>query len=319
MRMVVLDGYMLNPGDNPWTELQGLGDLVVHDRTPADQVVGRAVGAEIVLTNKTKLPAEVLAALPALRLVAVLATGFDVVDVAAARARGVPVCNVPEYGTESVVQHVFALALELCMHPGLHDAAVKAGEWARSPDFCFWKVPLVELAGQTMGIVGFGRIGQRVGRVADALGMRVMAATARRRAATDYPVIWRDIGALFAEADVVSLHCPLTPDNAGFVNAALLQRMKPSAFLINTARGSLVNEADLAAALNAGRLAGAAVDVASTEPILPGNPLLGARNIIITPHLAWATLAARHRLMAQTVRNVEAFLAGKPINVVNSV
>jgi len=318
MRIVVLDGQTLNPGDNPWTALEALGDVMVFKRTHPEEVAVRARVAEIILTNKTRLPAEVLEQLPDLQFIAVLATGYDVVDVTAARARGIPVSNVPEYGTEAVVQHVFALLLELCAHVGLHDAAVHAGEWTRAPDFSFWKVPLVELAGQTMGIIGLGRIGQRVGSVAHALGMRVMAATGRRRDAPPYPVIWADIRAVFAEADVVSLHCPLTQQNARFVDATLLGRMKPSTFLINTARGGLIAERDLADALNAGVLAGAAVDVASTEPIVVDNPLLTARNCIITPHIAWATLAARRRLMETSVQNVRAFLAGKPVNVVNA-
>lgn len=317
MQIVVLDGYTMNPGDNPWDSLAQLGTLKVYDRTPPELVVERAAPAAIVLTNKTHLPADVLAQLPNLRFVAVLATGYDVVDVAAARARGIPVSNVPEYGTDSVAQHVFALLLELCHHVGLHDAAVHDGEWSRAADFCFWKRSLVELTGLTFGIVGFGRIGRRVGTIAQAFGMQVLASGTPRKDAAPYPVTWADMPDLFARADVVSLHCPLTPETAGFVNRALLGHMKPAAFLINTARGGLVNEADLALALNAGQLAGAAVDVASIEPIHPDNPLLGARNCLITPHIAWASLAARQRLMTTAARNVEAFLAGAPIHVVN--
>ena len=313
----MLDGFTLNPGDNPWVGLERLGALAVYDRTPPELVVPRARTADIVLTNKARLPAVVLAQLPALRFVAVLATGYDVVDVGAARARGIPVSNVPEYGTASVAQYVFALLLELCAHVGVHDAAVHDGEWSRAADFCFWKRPLVELAGQTMGLVGLGRIGQAVGAIAHAFGMQVLAATGSRRAMPPFPCERVEVPALFARADVVSLHCPLTPANAHFVNRALLAHMKPTAFLINTARGGLVNEHDLAAALNGGQIAGAAVDVVSAEPVRPDNPLLGARNCIITPHIAWASLAARQRLMATTVHNVEAFLAGKPIHVVN--
>jgi glycerate dehydrogenase len=318
MRIVVLDGYTVNPGDNPWTALAALGDLVVYERTPPELVLERSAGAEILLTNKTRLPADVLAALDRLRLVSVLATGYDVVDVGAARARGITVSNVPEYGTESVAQYVLALVLELCHHAGLHDAAVKAGEWTAARDFCFWKTPLIELAGMTMGIVGFGRIGRRVGEIAHALGMDILAAGGLRRSAAAHPLSWAaDVPSLFAAADIVTLHCPLTAENAGFVNAPLLRRMKPTAFFINTARGALVHESDLAAALDAGQLAGAAVDVVSAEPIRADNPLLAARNCIITPHMAWASLAARRRLLATTVRNVEAFLAGRPLNVVN--
>jgi glycerate dehydrogenase len=307
MEMVVLDGYTLNPGDNPWDELARLATLTVYDRTAAADIVRRARDAEIVLTNKTPLTAETLAHLAKLRFIAVLATGHNIVDGVAARARGIPVSNVPEYGTDSVAQHVFALLLELCQHVALHDAAVKNGEWSRAPDFCFWKSPPLELGGLTMGIIGFGRIGRRVGALAQAFGMHVLAAGRSPREVAD----------VFASADVVSLHCPLTADNAAFVNRELLRTMKPSAFFINTARGGLVDEHALADALNAGQLAGAAVDVVSVEPIQSDNPLLAARHCIITPHMAWGSLAARRRLMAATVQNVEAFLLGRPIHVVN--
>jgi glycerate dehydrogenase len=318
MKIVVLDGYTLNPGDNPWDELARLAELTVYERTPGAQVVERACDADIVLTNKTLLTAATLAQLPRLRFVAVLATGYNVVDVAAARRRGVPVSNVPEYGTDSVAQHVFALLLELCHHVGLHDGAVKAGEWIRAADFSFWKTPPRELSGLTIGIVGLGRIGARVGVLAHAFGMNVLAAGGTRRGDPGYrPFAWTTIPQLFAEADVISLHCPLTADNVQFVNRDRLQHVKPSALFINVARGGLVDEAALAEALNAGRLSGAAVDVVSNEPMHAANPLLGARNCIITPHIAWASLAARRRLLAATVKNVEAFIAGRPINVVN--
>jgi glycerate dehydrogenase len=318
MNLVVLDGHTLNPGDNPWDDLARLGDLTVYDRTSRDQIAARARAAEIVLTNKTVLDAGTIGQLPRLRFVAVLATGYDVVDVAAARARGVTVSNVPEYGTDSVAQHVFALLLELCGHVAMHDAAVHAGEWTRSPDFCFWKMPLVELAGLTIGIVGYGRIGRRVAEISHAFGMQVLATGGSRRdLSPDQRSSWVSTVELFATADVVSLHCPVTSDNRQFVDRELLAHMKPSAFLINTARGGLVNEGDLAAALNGGKLAGAAVDVVSVEPIRADSPLLSARNCIVTPHIAWASLAARRRLMAATVRNVAAFLAGRPINVVS--
>ena len=310
MRIVVLDGHTLNPGDNPWDPVRRLGDLTVFDRTPPSLVVERARDAEIVLTNKTRVDGATLATLSALRFVAVLATGFDVVDVRAARQLGIPVSNVPEYGTESVAQHTFALLLELCNRTALNAGAVAAGEWSRAPDFSFWKAPLVELSGLTMGVVGSGRIGRRVAEIARAFGMRVMTASAR-------PAERAKLVELFECADIVSLHCPLTADTAGFVDRALLARMKPKAFLLNTARGGLVDEAALRAALEAGKLAGAGFDVASREPIEPSNPLLGAPNLVLTPHLAWASLAARRRLMEATARNVESFLAGVPINVVN--
>ena len=310
MRIVVLDGYTLNPGDNPWDPVARLGPLTVFDRTPAALVVERGRGAEILLTNKTPLGAASLAELPALRFIAVLATGYDVVDVAAARAREIPVSNVPVYGTDSVAQHTFALLLELCNHAADHAAAVAAGGWTRSPDFCFWTAPPIELAGMTIGIVGLGRIGRRVAEIASAFGMRVISASARAAGRAE-------LGQIFAAADVVSLHCPLTPRTAGFVDGDLLRRMKPTAFLLNTARGGLVDEAALCDALTGGRLAGAGFDVSSSEPLAPTSPLLGAPNLVLTPHMAWASLAARRRLMEATAHNVEAFLGGAPINVVS--
>ncbi|HEY8518410.1 MAG TPA: D-2-hydroxyacid dehydrogenase [Candidatus Binatia bacterium] len=320
MRIVVLDGYTLNPGDNPWDELAALGDLQVHDRSARDEVVPRARGAEIVLTNKTVLDRAVLEQLPELRFIAVLATGYNVVDVAAARERGVLVSNVPEYGTDSVAQHTLALLLELAQRVGEHDAAVHAGEWQRCPDFSFWHQPPLELAGLTCGIVGFGRIGRRVGELVHALGMRVVASARPGGAAREAPAwpdfAWLPVEELFAQADVVTLHCPLTADNARFVDDALLGRMKRTALLINTARGALVDEHALARALREGTIAGAALDVVSEEPIRADNPLLDAPNLILTPHMAWASLAARRRLMATTVANVRAFLAGSPINLV---
>jgi glycerate dehydrogenase len=326
MRIVVLDGYTLNPGDNPWDELAALGALTVYDRTPPDLVVTRAAEAEIVLTNKTVLDAAALAALPRLRFIAVLATGYNVVDVDAARTHGISVSNVPEYGSSGVAQHTIALLLDLCHRAGDHAAAVAAGEWTRHADFSFWRAPPRELEGLTLGIVGFGRIGRRVGALARAFGMRIIAAARDGRrergdgsnvGAGDLPDAWRSIPQLFAEADVITLHCPLTADNARFVNAALLARCKPSALFINTARGGLIDEPALAAALNQGRLAGAALDVLSSEPPRADNPLLTARNCIVTPHMAWASLPSRRRLMRTTVENVKGFLAGRPINMVN--
>ena len=318
MRMVVLDGHTLNPGDNPWDAVAALGELTVHDRTSPGQVVPRSAGAEILLTNKTPIAAEALSALRELKFISVLATGYNIVDVPAAGKRGVVVSNVPEYATDAVAQFTFALLLELCHRAGDHASAVTGGRWATCEDFCFWLAPQVELAGKKMGIVGFGRIGRRVGQLAHAFGMEVLASDVSRGEPPPYePFAWADIPELFAAADVVSLHCPQTPRTAAMVNAQLLDRMKPGAFLINTSRGGLVVEADLAAALNAGRIGAAAVDVVSTEPIAPGNPLLTARNCIVTPHIAWASLEARRRMMAVTAENVAAFLAGRPINVVS--
>jgi glycerate dehydrogenase len=318
MKIVVLDGYTVNPGDNPWDALAELGETTVYDRTPAELILPRAHDADVLLVNKVPLTADTLAQLPRLRFVSVLATGYNLVDVAAARHRGVAVANVPEYGTDSVAQHVFALLLDLCHRVGAHHAAVVAGEWTAAQDFCFWKTPPVELAGLAMGIIGFGRIGRRVGEIAHAFGMSVTAADCSAGALPEFrPFAWADIPAVFATADVVSLHCPLTDGNARFVDRQLLSRMKPTAFFINTARGQLVDEQALAEALNAGQLAGAGLDVVAEEPMRADNPLLRARNCIITPHMAWASLAARRRLMAATVANVKAFLCEHPINVVN--
>ncbi len=318
MKIVVLDGFTLNPGDNPWRGVEAQGSFTVYERTPAEKILERSLGADIILTNKTPLSAETLAQLPDLKFIAVLATGFNVVDVAAARQRNIPVSNVPIYGTDSVAQFVFALLLELCHQVALHDKLVKQGDWTAIEDFCFWKTPLIELRGKTMGIVGFGRIGRRTAAVADAFGMKVIAHDLYQGAAPDYEGFeWAEMEALFQRSDVISLHCPLTPENGGFVDKSLLQQVKPGSFLINTSRGPLINENDLAEALNAGQLAGAALDVVSVEPIKADNPLLQARNCLITPHIAWATLEARQRLMQTTVENVAAYIAGSPINLVN--
>ncbi|PXA03037.1 glycerate dehydrogenase [Coraliomargarita sinensis] len=318
MKIVVLDGFTLNPGDNPWDGVEKLGEFSVYDRTPADKIVERCAGADIVLTNKTPLTAETLAQLPDLKFISVLATGFNVIDVAAARKQDIPVANVPIYGTDSVGQFVFALLLELCHNAALHGNLVKEGAWSSNPDFCFWKTPLVELSGKTMGIVGLGRIGRRTVALASAFGMKVIACTRTRKDAPDLDGFeWVELEELFEKSDVVSLHCPQTADNVGFVNAALLKKMKPSSFLINTSRGPLIVEEDLAEALDTGILAGAGLDVASVEPIKADNPLLKAKNCLITPHIAWATLEARQRLMQTTVDNVAGFIDGSPINVVN--
>jgi glycerate dehydrogenase len=316
--IVVLDGGTVNPGDNPWDALEALGNLAVYDRTPPELLLERAGEADILLTNKTVLDAATLAALPRLRFIAVLATGYNVVDVVAAAGRGIPVSNVPAYSTMTVAQHSFALLLELTNWVGLHNTVVKGGEWSAGAAFSFWKKPLLELDGMRMGIVGFGSIGRAVARIAQSFGMEVIVNTPHPPQGAEWSTVrfvWLE--ELFEQSDVVSLHCPQTAANTGFVDASLLSRMKPSALLINTARGALINEQDLADALNGGKLAGAAVDVVSREPILADNPLLKAENCLITPHMAWAALAARQRLMAQSAANVAAFLAGSPVNVVN--
>lgn len=313
MKIVVLDGFTLNPGDLSWEKLHALGQCTIHERTPAAQIAERAADAEIVLTNKTPLSAGTIALLPRLRYIGVLATGYNVVDVAAARARQVPVCNVPAYGTRSVAQHVLALLLELTQQTGHHAGTVREGRWSRNPDWCYWDHPLVELDGLTLGIVGFGRIGEAVARLGAAFGLKILVHSRR-------PVpSWENasLEELLRRSDVVSLHCPLTPETQGLVNATRLALMKPTAFLINTSRGPLIVEEELAAALDAGRLAGAALDVLSSEPPRPDHPLLQARNCLITPHLAWATHAARSRLLATAVANVRAFLNDAPQNVVN--
>jgi glycerate dehydrogenase len=320
MSLIVLDGYTLNPGDLSWAPLEALGDLVVYDRSSPAETLRRAADAEIVLTNKSLLSADTLAALPRLRYIGVLATGYNIVDVEVAAKRRIPVTNVPEYSTASVAQFVFALLLELCHHVGKHsDAVLREQKWAKSQDFSFTLSPLVELHGKTMGIVGFGKTGQQAGALARAFGMKVIAHSRSRDKNPGYPFEWADIETLFEKSDVVSLHCPLTPETKGMLNSALLRRMKKTAFVINTSRGPVVNEADLAEALKAGVIAGAAVDVLSTEPPAADNPLLAAPNVIITPHIAWATKAARERLMQTAADNVAAWMNGAPVNVVNGV
>lgn len=315
--LVILDAFTANPGDLSWAALEALAPCSIFDRTAPGDIVQRAADATLVLTNKTPLSAETIAALPRLRYVGVLATGFNVVDAAAARARGVAVTNVPGYGAPSVAQAVFALLLELTHGVGHHAAAVRSGRWSECPDFCFWDQPLVELAGRTFGVVGFGQIGRAVAQIAAAFGMNVIATRRDGQAGREGAIEFVEMDALFRRADVISLHCPLTPQTQGLVNAQRLAVMKPSAFLINTGRGPLIVESDLAAALDAGRIAGAALDVLSVEPPPRENPLLHATNCLITPHYAWATREARARLIDIASENVRAFLSGTPRNVVN--
>ena len=314
MQIVILDGLTTNPGDVSWEPLERLGSLTVFDRTAPGDVAARAADADAILTNKAIVGREQIAALPQLKYVGVLATGFNIVDAAAARERGIPVCNVPEYSTPNVVQAAWALILELANRVGHHDRTVHEGHWAACHDFCYWHGELVELAGRTLGIVGHGRIGRGVAAVGRAFGMRVIHH--RRQGGGDPACV--DLDTLFRESDVVSLHCPLTPETKGLVDARRLAMMKPTAFLVNTARGPLVDEAALAAALNAGQIAGAAVDVLSVEPPPASNPLLAAKNCVITPHVAWATRDARRRLIDVTAANLAAFAAGHPQTVVNA-
>jgi glycerate dehydrogenase len=318
MKIVVLDGYTLNPGDITWDGISRLGELQVYDRTPEEEILERAAGAEIVFTNKTPLREHVLRSLVDLKYVGVLATGYNVVDTDYAASKGVVVTNVPGYGTPSVVQMTMALLLELCLHVQEHSDSVRRGEWATSPDFCYWKFPLVELTGKTMGIIGFGDIGSSVADVATSFGMNIIGSS---RTQTDQSARknfrWAAIPELLKQSDVVSIHCPLFPETTGLINAASLKTMKPSAFLLNTSRGPIVVDEDLAHALNTGIIAGAGIDVLSVEPPSADNPLFSAKNCIITPHIAWATKEARGRLMETAEKNLAAFLAGTAINVVN--
>lgn len=319
MRIVVLDGYTLNPGDLSWDAFGKYGEIAVHDRTPADQIVERSRGAQVLLTNKTPLSRETMAQLPDLKYVGILATGYDHIDVRYAHERGIVVANAPGYSTRSTAQMTIALLLELCHRVGLHDESVKAGDWSRSPDFCYWKHPQVELADKTLGIVGFGAIGRTVAHVARALGMRIAVyrrpGSAGHHATAD--LVLDSLDDLFRIADVISLHCPLKPETRGTINARTLGLMKPSAMIINAGRGPLVVEEDLARALNEGVIAGFAADVLTTEPPRDGSPLFSARNAIITPHIAWATRESRQRLMDLTLANLAAFVQGKPVNVVS--
>ena len=316
MKIVILDGFTTNGGDLSWNGISELGDLTVYDRTAPGEVIDRCHGAEAVLTNKVIITDEVMQALPQLKYIGVMATGYNVVDIDAARRRGIVVTNVPAYSTPSVAQMVFAHLLNITNQVALHDRQVHEGRWAGNQDFCFYSAPLIELAGKQMGIVGLGQTGSAVAKIALALGMRVMAYTSKSQESLPEGIIKGSLDEMFATSDVVSLHCPLTPDTKHIVNAARLATMKPSAIVINTGRGPLVNEQDLADALNNGTIAAAAVDVLSTEPPAADNPLLAARNCHITPHIAWASQAARARLIDTLASNLKGYISG---NVVNNV
>ena len=320
MKIVVLDGYTENPGDLSWEELGKLGELTVYDRTSLTdeaEAIARIGDAEIVFTNKTPITRKVLDACPGIRFISLLATGYNCVDYAYAREKGIPVANVPTYGTASVGQFAIALLLEICHHIGHHDASVHAGNWERCADWCYWDYPLIELDGKTMGIIGFGRIGQTTGRIARAMGMEVLAYDSHPSDAGRAIAEYVDLDALLSRSDVVALHCPLFPETEGIINRETIAKMKDGAILLNNSRGPLVVEQDLADALNAGKLAAAGLDVVSTEPIRGDNPLLKAKNCIITPHISWAPKESRQRIMDCAVSNVKAFLAGSPVNVVN--
>jgi glycerate dehydrogenase len=317
MKIVILDGYTLNPGDLSWSGFEKLGDCTTHDRTPEEQVIERAESADIILTNKVLLSKEVIDQIPKLKYIGVLATGYNIVDVDAAGEKDIVVTNIPAYGTESVAQMVFALLLENTQNVGYHSNSVRGGGWSASEDWCYWDKPLIELNDLTFGIIGFGRIGRATGKLAHAFSMKVIANDTKMPKKLPEWVMIADQDTIFRESDVLSLHCPLTPDNKEFVNSKKINLMKKNAFLINTSRGALINENDLAEALNNGIIAGAGLDVLSKEPPDVNNPLLSAKNCIIAPHIAWATKSARQRLMNIAVENLEKFLSGCPQNVVS--
>ncbi|MGN6616861.1 MAG: D-2-hydroxyacid dehydrogenase [Ilyomonas sp.] len=314
MKIVVTDGYTLNPGDLNWEQIENFGELTVYERTSINEIEERCKDADIVLTNKVPFDKAVLDKLPKLKLISVLATGYNIVDIIAAKEKGFTVCNIPAYSTASAAQQTFALLLELTNHTGIHATSVAKGEWVRSKDFSYTNAPLTELQDKKLGIIGLGNIGKKVAQIASAFGMKVIYNNPSKKDTT--LATFKDIKTVFTESDVVSLHCPLKPDNHQFVNRSLLQLMKPSAFLINTARGQLIHEQDLADALNNDVIAGAGLDVLSSEPPSPDNPLLHAKNSIITPHIAWITKEARMRIMDITAKNIAAFLNGNPINKV---
>ena len=320
MKIVVLDGYTENPGDLSWDGLGGLGELTVYDRTSLtdeDEAISRIGDAEVVFTNKTPITKKVIDACPGVKFISLLSTGYNVVDYAYAAEKGIPVANVPTYGTASVSQFSIALLLEVCHHIGHHDASVHAGNWAGCADWCYWDYPLIELEGKTMGIIGFGRIGQATGRIAKALGMKVLAYDNHPNESGKALAEYVDLDTLLASSDVIALHCPLFPDTQGIVNKDTIAKMKDGVIILNNSRGPLVVEQDLADALNSGKVAAAGLDVVSTEPIKADNPLLSAKNCIITPHISWAPREPRQRIMDCAVANAKAYLEGKLINVVN--
>lgn len=320
MKIVVLDGYCLNPGDLDWKGLEALGECIVYDRTSLtdmEEVISRIGDADIVYTNKTPMPREVFEKCPNIRFVGVLATGYNVVDVNTAKEKGIPVANIPTYGTASVGQFAIALLLEICHHVGHHNQVVHEGKWESNPDWCFWDYPLIELAGKTMGIIGFGRIGQTTGRIARALGMNVIAYDEYESGAGRALAEYTALDALFARSDVIALHCPLLPSTQGIIDRENIAKMKDGVIILNNARGPLIVEQDLADALNSGKVYAAGLDVVSTEPIRGDNPLLKAKNCLITPHISWAPKESRQRLMEIAADNLRRFLEGSPVNVVN--
>lgn len=317
MKIVILESKAVNPGDLSWDMIRQFGDVAIYDRTPVEEAAARIGDAEVILINKTPITGQLMDACPNLKLICVEATGYNVVDCEAAKARGILVCNVPAYSTDCVAQFTFALLLELCCQVGLHNDSVHKGDWCRSPDFCYWLTPQMELAGKVIGIIGFGKIGRAVGKIAKAFGMRVLAYNRSRCPEGEAIGEYVDLDTLLACSDIISLHCPMTELTRELINATTLAKMKDGVILLNTARGGLVNEVDLAAALKAGKLRGFGADVVSAEPITADNPLLTAPNCILTPHMAWAPVEARQRIIDITVQNIQGYLNGIPINVVN--
>lgn len=320
MKIVVLDGYTENPGDLSWDCLKEFGTLFIYDRTNSeDEVIERIGDAEVVFVNKVPITKRVIDSCPNLKLISMLATGYNVIDYNYAAEKGIPVCNIPSYGTDAVAQFAIALLLEVCHHVAHHSQSVHAGRWENNTDWCFWDYPLIELAGKTMGIIGFGKIGQQTGRIAKAIGMSILATGSRPTDAGKEIAEYVDLDTLLAEADVISLHCPLFPDTEGIINKDSIAKMKDGVIIINNSRGQLIVEQDLADALNSGKVYAAGLDVVSSEPIKGNNPLLGAQNCFITPHISWAPKEARQRIMDVSYQNLKAFTAGKAINVVNGL
>lgn len=319
MKIVILDGYCVNPGDRSWEKLEKLGELTVYDRTPYNDadIIERIGDSEIVVTNKTPISENTLKSCPGIKFITVLATGYNIVDTAAARARGISVANIPGYGTDAVAQFAISLLLELCAHVGHHSARVHEGAWNSAPDWCFWDHPLIELAGKTIGILGYGRIGKQTGRIAKALGMKVLANSRSKQSGSDDVAEFTDVDTLIRSCDVIALHCPLFPETREIINKDSIAKMKDGVMIINNSRGQLVNEQDLADALNSGKVAAAGLDVLSCEPVSSDNPLLTAKNCIITPHISWAPVEARQRIIDATCSNITAFLEGRAENIVN--
>lgn len=319
MKIVILDGYCVNPGDRSWEKLEKLGELTVYDRTPYNDadIIERIGDSEIVVTNKTPISENTLKSCPGIKFITVLATGYNIVDTAAARAREIGVANIPGYGTDAVAQFAISLLLELCAHVGHHSARVHEGAWNSSPDWCFWDHPLIELTGKTIGILGYGRIGKQTGRIAKALGMKVLANSRSKQSGSDDVAEFTDVDTLIRSCDVIALHCPLFPETREIINKDSIAKMKDGVMIINNSRGQLVNEQDLADALNSGKVAAAGLDVLSSEPVSSDNPLLTAKNCIITPHISWAPVEARQRIIDATCSNITAFLEGRAENIVN--